>query len=282
MLQTIREYTQGWIAGTVVTILILCFALWGIHSYFAGSGNSSTVAEVNGIDITKEQLAMAYERLRRQVQAQYGTSGVKDEALLKARALKGLVEFEVLKQASLNQGFRIYNNQIDNYMQNMPEFQVNGQFSVERFQEILSSTLLSTADFIDLVKSNLLVDQPRLGIILTSFALPNETTYTASLVNQEREIEYITIPVQFFLSQPIHVSNEQIKQYYDEHQREFMTPEQVNVEFVELLLKDLTTKINPTDATLKNFYNENINSYTQPMAWKIADIKIPLAADACE
>ena len=42
-------------------------------------------------------------------------------------------------------------------------------------------------------------------------------------------------------------------------------------------LKDLATKINPTDAMLKNFYNENINSYTQPMEWKLVDMLIPVS-----
>ena len=93
--------------------------------------------------------------------------------------------------------------QIDNYLQSMPEFQVNGQFSLDRFQEILSSTLLSTSEFLELIKTSLLIDQPKLGIIFTSFALPDETNYTIALVNQERDIDYINIPLQYFLSQPI-------------------------------------------------------------------------------
>ena len=62
MLQTIREHTQGWIAGTIISIIILTFALWGIHSYFVGGAANTNVAEVNGVEITKEQLAVSYER----------------------------------------------------------------------------------------------------------------------------------------------------------------------------------------------------------------------------
>lgn len=285
MLQTIREHTQGWIAGTIVTIIILTFALWGIHSYFVGGANNSVVAEVNGIEITKEQLTVAYERLRRQMIIQYGANNpvaTKDDTSLKDRALEALIDVEVLEQASTSQGFRISNQQIDNYLQSMPQFQVNGQFSIERFQEILSYTLMSTSQFLNLIKTNLLIDQPKLGILFTSFALPDETTYVISLVNQERDIEYINIPMQYFLAQPIVISPNKIKAYYDNHQSDFMTPEQVNVEFIQLSLKDLSARINPTDAMLKNFYNENINSYTQPMEWKLADIEIPVAPNATQ
>ena len=281
MLQTIRENTQGWIAGIIISIIILTFALWGIHSYFVGGGNNTTVAEVNGTEISKEQLTIAYERLRRQAQAQFG-AGVtsKDEAALKERALKSLIEVEMLQQASNAEGFLISNTQIDNYLESMPEFQVNGQFSIEKFQELLASTMLSTSEFLDIIKTSLLIGQPKLGIILTSFALPYETNYTISLVNQERDISYINIPLQYFLAQPITITSDQIKTYYDQHQADFMTPEQMNVDYIQLSLSDLINKENPADSELKRFYNENINSYTQPTAWKLIGILVPVAQNA--
>lgn len=279
MLQTIREHTQGWIAGIIISVIILTFALWGIHSYFEGGANNNIVAEVNGIDITKNQLAGSYERLRRQAQAQFGTSSAtKEDGTLKSRALQGLIDVEVLKQASASQGFLVSNRQIDNYLESMPEFQVEGRFSLERFQELLSSTLLSTSEFLELIKTSLLIDQPKLGVIFTSFALPEEVSYTIGLVNQERDIQYINIPFQSIASSSINIPAEKIQSYYEQHKNEFMTPEQVNVEYIQLSLKDLLATINPTPEILNNFYNENINSYTQPMKWKLVSALIPVAA----
>ncbi len=279
MLQTIREHTQGWIAGIIISTIILSFALWGVHSYFVSGGNNNIVAVVNGTDITKEQLTVAYERMRRQMQTQYGAGAMKDENSLKMRALNSIVELEVLKQSSLAQGFSISDAQIDNYLQSMPEFQVEGRFSLNRFQEILSSTMLSISEFLDIIRTGLLIDQPRLGVMLTSFALPDEAIRTVALVDQERNIDYVTIPLQYFLSQPTNITPARIESYYKEHQNDFMTPEQVNVEYVELSLKDLYSKFSPTDDMLKNFYNENINSYTQPMAWQLDSILIPVPAN---
>jgi peptidyl-prolyl cis-trans isomerase D len=283
MLQTIREHTQGWIAGTIITLIILSFALWGIHSYFVGGGNNSIVAEVNGVEINREQLTVAYERLRRQVQAQRGANSIataKDESGLKERALKSLIEIELLKQASYKQGFRIGSSQIDGYLQSLPEFQIDGQFSVERFQEVLASTMLSTSEFLELLKTSLMIDQPKVGIVFSSFALSNETDYTIALVNQERDIEYATIPLSYFLAQPFTVTPEQLQTYYAAHQSEFMTAEQASVEYIELSVDQLSASVNPTDAELKNFYSENINSYTLPMSWKLESIDVPVPPDA--
>ncbi len=282
MLQTIRERTQGWIAGTIIGTIILAFAFWGIHSYFVGGGANTNVATVNGVDVSKEQLAVAYERLRRQNQVMYGNNSPlsKDESNLKTQALQNLVNTEVLKQSSIRQGFLVSDHQVDNFLQSMPEFQVDGQFSLDRFQNFLSSTMFSTSEFLEMIRTSSLIDQPKFGIVLSSFSLPDETENTIALLNQERDVDYVTIPVAYFLSQPIQIEPAKIQAYYDAHKKDFMTPEQVVVEYVELSLKDLSSKITPTDSELKSFFNENINSYTQPMQWKVESLEIPAAATA--
>ncbi|HEX4044800.1 MAG TPA: SurA N-terminal domain-containing protein, partial [Gammaproteobacteria bacterium] len=264
MLQTIRDHTQGWIAGVIVSIIILTFALWGIHSYFIGGGNNDVVAEVNGVEITREQQSLAYERLQRQMQSMSNAVAAKqDVSALKERALKNLIEIETLKQAAYKQGFRISEQQIDSYLQSMPELQVDGQFSLERLQQMLANAFLSVSEFLELMKTSLLINQPRIGVLFTATALPDESEYVISLVNQERDISYISLPLPYFLAQPITISAEQIKQYYDQHQQDFLTTEQVNVEYLQLSLKDLMAAITPTEVELQAYYHDNENTFNK-------------------
>lgn len=282
MLQSIRDHTQGWIAGVIISILILSFALWGVHSYLEGGSTNPAVASVNGVEITKGQLSVAYERLRRQLQMQNNSNyefPEQAEAKLKDQALQTLINIQVLDQASLAQNYRISMGQIDSFLENMPEFQVNGQFSIARFQKLLETTMFNANDFLELIKSSLLIDQPRLGLIFTSFALPNEITDTAALVNQERDIQFAILPNEL-TKQPVTIPADKIQAYYQAHQEEFKTPEQVSIDYVELTLKDLMTAVNPTDDLLKHFYTENSSIYTQPMQWKIEAVLIPLKENA--
>lgn len=283
MLQSIRDHTQGWIAGVIISLLILSFALWGIHSYLVSSGSGTIVAKVNGTEITKSQLAVAYERLRRQLQAQFSANyslPATAEANLKQQALQTLIKIQVLEQGSLAEKYRISSAQIDSYLQSMPEFQVNGQFSLSRFQQLLSSTLFTINDFLTLIRTNLLIEQPRLGLIFTSFPLPNEVNNAIALVNQERDIDYVNFSLQSFMKQDISVPTEKVLAYYNEHQEEFKTPEQVSIDYLEITVKDLMNSIHPSDETLKAFYNENVSAYSAPMQWKLESIKIPLADNA--
>src|SRR5688500_5740028 len=107
MLQTIREYTQGWIAQAIISLVILSFAIWGIHSYLV-SGVSNVAATVNGEEISNHALTITYERLKRQLQLEKKLNMqaiLQDEGTLKAQALNSLINLEVLKQGSIAQGF---------------------------------------------------------------------------------------------------------------------------------------------------------------------------------
>lgn len=284
MLQSIRDHTQGWIAGIIISLLILSFALWGIHSYFISGSVHNTVAVVNGVDITKDELAVTYERLRRQLQAQYANTEIPAavETGLKERSLQAIIHFQILQQSALKLGFQITQKQIDNFLYSMPEFQVNGQFSFSRFKQILATSLLSASEFIDLIKNTLLVDQPRLGIIFTSFALPNEVTTSMGLIKQERSIQYVVIPFQSVDPKTISISDEAILNFYKQHLSEFKTPEQVSIEYIELSMGDVAAQIHPADPTLKNFYNENSNSFTEPARWKLEVFRLPLKESPTE
>lgn len=279
MLQTIRDHTQGWLAGTIVSVLILMFAFWGISAYFTGGRPGGVVAKVNGVAITKERFMLSYEQARRQMQSQLGSSSPltgKQEADLKQQVLKELISIEALKQASLARRYYISPIQMDNYLQSIPEFQENGRFSLTRFQAVMASSLYTANELLDLIKTDLLIAQPKLGIILTSLAFQDETKQTIALVNQERNLSYLTLSdatLSNKLGAPL--TQEQIAAYYKAHEDEFKTPEQVSVDYLELSLKELVAAERPSSEAVKNYYNENINNFTQPGQWKLEFVLIP-------
>lgn len=285
MLQSIRDRTHGWIAGIIISLLILSFALWGIHSYLESAGSDNVAAKVNGKEISNNQVTVAYDRLRRQLQLQYSANyelPLGAEAELKQRALQSLIGLQVLSQASLAEGYRITTQQIDGFLQSMPEFQANGEFSLARFQQMLATTLFSASDFLDLIKTNLLINQPRLGLVFTSFALPDEINQTIALVGQERDINYLVIPQNYFPAQTITISDQSVHDYYDHNQNEFKTQEQVSLDYIALSTTDLMNSIHPTEDAQKNFYNENSNSFMTPTQWQLTAIILPLSVEASD
>lgn len=265
MLQTLRDKLQGWIAGVIVGLLIIAFGLWGIESYLGSGGQSNVVAKVNGVAITQAQWDSAYERLRNVLQAQRQSPLVLNQtaqAELRQEALQQLITSQVLTQAALKAGYRVTQSQIDDIVTQMSEFKVNGYFSPERFQQILSAMGYTQEQFLTDLSNSMLVDQVKLGIVSTAFALPNEVQFMQQLLDQKRDIGYFVVPAKNFLNKA-NPTEADINAYYQSHQEQFRTPERVSIEYLMLDAQQIQQKLQPTAEELSQYYAGNQQAFTK-------------------
>lgn len=280
MLQNLREHAQGWIAGVIIAILCLAFALWGIQYYLTSDSNSDVVAKVDHVNITHNQVDSLYQRLRQQINP--STAPAMDQAAqteLKKVALQQLIHNTVLAQAAQKQKFRISNAQLNAVLSQIPGFQVNGQFSMERFQQIMSALLYTPEQFFIELQQNMLSLQMQTGISNSGFALPNETNEAIRLLDQKRDISYLLIPVARFADK-VSVSNQQIESYYQSHKSDFIAPEQVSIQYIELSGKQIANNLKMGEQDLQHYYQNHIGQYTTPEQWQIARIVIKIPANA--
>ncbi len=286
MLQNIRERAQGWIAWTVIIFICATFALWGIHSYLNVTKNSAAknnaVAKVNNNNIEQGQLNTVYERMRQQEQMQLGADYTNNpiiETRLKKQALNQLIMSDILSQAAIKDGYRISDRQIDAAILKMPAFQIDGVFSKDRFQEILSSTLYTQeAFFADLYRA-LLISQVQSGFVESGFVLPSDIERAVRLVNQRRSLSYLIIPLTKFL-QESPASEEAAMAFYRANQDKFAVPEQIKVAYLELSVPEISAKLQFDEPTLHQFYKDNLNAFTKPERWHVAHILVKVPQDA--
>lgn len=266
MLQNIRDRIHGWIAGIIIGLLIITFAMWGIQSYLGSGGGSVAVAKVNGKTITQQQLDAMYQRIRQAMQEQSGGSllalNQSAQLKLKQQALQQLITQQVLSQAAHDNGFQISPGQIDDVVTSLPAFQVDGKFSQERFQEILNATNYSQEQFLSDLQKILLINQMQNGITTSSFGLNHEAESAYSLSNQQRDIDYLIIPATQFLAS-VQLTPDAIAAYYQQHKEEYQTPEQVSLQYIELSPTQLEQSIHISDQQLQQHYQNNIQAYTK-------------------
>ena len=73
MMQSLRSGAQSTAARVLVLLIVLSFAGFGLESVlFGGSGTS--VADVNGVEITPQELQIAVENQKRQLMQIFGDS----------------------------------------------------------------------------------------------------------------------------------------------------------------------------------------------------------------
>ncbi|MGE3920478.1 MAG: SurA N-terminal domain-containing protein [Gammaproteobacteria bacterium] len=283
MLQSIRDRSQGWFAWVIIGLVILAFALWGLQRFLSNwSGQTKVMAKVNGQEITIKQFNLAYERLKRQLELQntdgFGVTPVM-EILLKRKAFKMLIVNTILTQAANKIGYSITPEQIETVIMSMPLFQVNKHFSIDRYRGVLNTLMYTEADFVDQLRTDMLLNQLQLGYVTSAFALPQDVDTTYRFVNQKRNFQFYIIPSAQF-NKDVQVSESSIKAFYEKNQEKFKMPQQVSVEYVVISLPEIIAKIKPDEQTLQHYYQQNLSSFTQPPQWHIAHILIAAPKDA--
>lgn len=285
MLQIFRDkIAQGWIAWVIVILIGVAFTFWGIEGLLlGGSSATDTVAKVNGYKISQNEVNNTYQRLSRQWLAQAGPSASLTptiEKQLKQAALNQIITRYLLTQAAQKQGYRISEQQLDATLMSLPMFQENKRFSAQRFQQVLSGLSYSQADFINLLRNDLILNQVRSGIIQTTFTLPTDLEQAYSLISQQRDFGYTIIPLSRFTPK-IHIDKKILQNYYEQHRNDFKTPEQVSIEYLELDMAQLQSSLKFDEKELKQYYQDNLDNFTQPAQWHVAQIliKVPKGAD---
>jgi peptidyl-prolyl cis-trans isomerase D len=271
MLTTIREKAQGAFAWIILIIICVPFALWGIQNY-VDTGKEGAVATVGDKDFYQRDVNKAYEQY-----AQNFRGMTVDEQLLKQQSLDKLIKDEVLLQYAHAEGLVATDSSTRAFIETLPYFQTDGKFDDKRYKSLLTSQKMSSAEFVNKIKSALIMEQFQRSIIDSSFATQYAIDNFFKIQNQQRDVDYVTVAVEKVTAQP---SDQDIAAYYQQHQAEYKIPEQVSVEYVELSLGDIAKKIEVTDDKLRAYYEGQKEQYSTPERRKISHILFAVNAKA--
>ncbi|SDH79643.1 SurA N-terminal domain-containing protein [Pseudomonas panipatensis] len=258
MLQNIRDNSQGWIAKTIIGVVVVLMALTGFDAIIRATHHENVAAKVNGDDISIGELQQAEEMQRRQLQQRLGKdfdASSLDEKLLKDAALKGLVERKLLIQAAQADKFAFSQQQIDQLILQTPEFQVDGKFSADRFDQVVRQMGFNRLQFRQMLEQEMLIGQLRAGIVGTGFVTDTELQSFARLEKQTRDFATLT-----FKADPskAKVEDADIKSYYEAHKSEFMSPEQVVIDYIELKKSSFFAQVSVKQEDLEAQYQKEI------------------------
>lgn len=279
MLQKLNERIQGIIAWVVIILIAITFTLFGVDYYMQGHQASDVEVDVNGHAISKQAFDMSYRRIRQQRDPSQMTAA--SESALKKQVLTAMITNEVSVQAAKKAGFAVGNQQADAAILSIPQFQQDGHFSPERYQQALSGAMFTPESFRNEVKQGMLLNQQRFAFIGTAFALPNEIKRFVKLYMQTRDYEYLEIPASLFIKNNS-ISDGAINDYYQHHQKAFLSPETVIIDYVRLSTQQIKDKIQITPEEINAYYEENKTNFLTPAQWQVAHILFAVPEDASD
>lgn len=302
MLQTLREKTSGWIATAILGLLMIPFLFVVDNSYLGGVG-ANNVAKVAAPpswwasapswwpvsllwrhhEISTEDFRARFEQLRMQAREQQGDAfdaRAFESTENKRQALDQLIDEQVMRLASEQAGIVVGDNAVRDYIAAIPAFQSDGKFDPATYQMALAQGTppRTPAQFQQLVRDTLQQTVIPEGLVESAFVTPGELERTLRLLGETRDVQFALLPEPAADTAP--VTEAQVKQWYDGHPRDFMQPEQVTLQYVEVDGSKLPAPAEPDEAALRKRYDEEKARFVAPEQRLASHILITAGSDA--
>lgn len=254
MLQSIRDRSTSWISKVIVGLIVVLLSFTGFEAIMSSTSNRNNAAKVNGEEITLDALAQEKSIQQRQLAQQFGADfdmGALDDKLLNEMALKTLIGRKLLLQAAEGSGIVSSTAAVDSFILQFPEFQQDGQFDAERFDQVLRQMGYGRLQFRSMLEQDIQLGQLQSGIINSSFVTAQEAEAFARLERQTRDFSMTVFAPEL---DGIEIADADIEAFYQDAPGRFMTPEQVVLEYIELGKADLAGRIEVNDDDLRDAY----------------------------
>lgn len=281
MLESIRQHAQGWFAWAILIMVVVPFAMWGIHQY-EGGGSSANVASVNGKEISLDDFQRAYQQQRNRIQSALGKSydpSLINDKDLKKSVLENLINREVLLQGAHDAGMRVSPVQVGEEIRAIPQLQSDGKFDAALYQRLVRAQGMSVGGFERSMGEDLLVQQVSRGIAASAFVTKEELDALLRIKLQRRDIGYALVPVSAYLP-AVDVDDKAVEQYYKDNPERFRSPEQASVDYLELSVDQLAKGVTVSEDELRERYQERAADFVTPEERRARHILIPVASDA--
>lgn len=282
MMDSLRTAANSVVLKIIFGIIIVSFILTGVSSYLIG-GNKDYAAKVNGQEIGRAQYENAVASERNRMQQQLGeqfselASNENYMKTMRQQVLNRLIDESLLDQYAKHLKLGISDDQVKQAIFQTQAFQANGKFDNQRFSGIVGQMGMTTDQYAQALRNQLVTQQLINAIVGSEFMLPGETDELAALVSQQRVVREATLDVNALAAKQ-QVSDSEISSYYEQHKNEFVTPEQFRVSYIKMDAASLQETA--SDSEIQSYYDQHQDLYTQPQRERYSVIQTKTEADA--
>jgi peptidyl-prolyl cis-trans isomerase D len=276
MLQSMRNKTKGLVAVFLIGLLTIPLALVGVENLFTGTSNVGEAAEVDGSVITERDVQLAIARERQRLQAQFGDNfpaAFFTDERLRESAMVSLVQRALMVNVAVKGNMTFSDRDINQSIVEQPLFQVAGTFNQQQFEQGVRNLGHTALSFRALLKSDMLANQIQSTIVSSDFITDKEVSQMVALSRQTRDFSWITLPLGD-LPKTISVSEEEVAAHYEANKQDYLSVEEVAVEYIDLNIDDISKDITVEESAVKLQYDSIVASYKSSTEREAAHIMI--------
>ena len=266
MLDALRQAASGIVAKVLLALLALSFIAWGVTGRTGGFATSQ-IAEVGDVPVTiqsfNRELEVQMQTVSRQLQR--GISIEQANSLgIPERVLQKLVSQAALDDQARDYNLGVPDARVVQAITEDPSFQSGGNFSREIFQRALQNQRMTEADYVKLLKSEIIRGQ--LATAITGEVTPPKLLVEAlyKYRTETRNVSYITIDQSTI--EPIGDPELSVLEtYFEQNKERFRAPEYRKLGYVELSPDAIMDSAAVTDDEIrKDYESRKARDFTTP------------------
>ncbi len=261
MLENIRENSSGVIAWGIAILIIITMAFFGVSSYVSQEP-IPTVASVGKQSITQYSFRNALQAQQQQMRRFMGDNVSIDlnSDDFKKNVLDNLINRALLEETAEKDNYQVNDALLGNLIRENRQFQVDGKFSLETYNDYVASRGQSKAQFENDFRQRARLQQVASGFAESSFVPAGRLDDLLALRTEKRSFDLVKFSTSDYLTS-VEVSDSETDAYYQANIADFNEPEKVSVEYIRLNTDDLKSQVTVTDEELLSVYEQDNASY---------------------
>ncbi len=259
MLRTIRDTSIGkWVTTLILAFIAVGFIFWGIDFNL---GTSTYAARVNGEEVSLLEYQRQAQIQQTEYQATYRVELTDDlRRGIRSNVLEGLIRDELLEQRLDQRRYRVSDARLTEFVRSVPQFQIDGEFSIDVYRAQLVNQGLTPAGFEQRQRLAMEMGDLRDGIARTTFYTPAEFRRYIELANEKREVSWALFAAENF-SEQVEVEAGEIAAFYEANRSLYRTEDTVDLQYIELKRDEIAAQISVTEEELLAYYEQEKESF---------------------
>lgn len=255
MLQSIRNKASGWFALALIFLVLFTMLFFGVGDYLTAR-TDTYVAKVGDEEISQGAFRQRFEEWRQNMRQQMGESydaQMFQQPAFKRQMLDQMVNEAAVRQANDRLNLVVPVSRLRSEIMAAPAFQINGRFDEQAYRNFVAARGLTPAGFDRQLTESFAVQILPAAVQDSALVTDQEVDAYLKLSEQTRDFSFLRIADP---ADPVseEVSEAEVQAYYDEHVGEFMSPETVTVEYIEIDSASIDAVDEPNEGDLRERY----------------------------
>jgi peptidyl-prolyl cis-trans isomerase D len=283
MLDFLRKRKRNWVIILFLGIIVVTFSLF-VGNGGLGGGSNAAVAEINGEAISQREFALQYEReVQRYRELLKGslTPDMVKGLNIKGNLIETLIQKKLVLQEARSLGLTATDDELADFIAKVPEFQIAGRFSKERYLQVLQANRLAPAQFEEEQRDQLTI-QRLYGVILDAIHVTDAEARERYRIEQERiNLSFFKLPVADFTSQ-VKLTEDEIKKHYERNKDSLKEPLKIQIEYLAYPYEQFPGAMEVSENEIAEYYKNNSAQFHRPKQAKVLYVAIGVPPSATE